>query len=231
MKTRYKRLAAALLLTASLTSCGGQGVSSGPTISDGETSVPASSDTASVSSGEKKILIAYFTADENREVDAVTSASITTVDGVNKGRVRAVADMIQSETGGDLFSIQTSVGYPSDGGKLVDFAAEEQNRGDRPELTSQIENLEDYGVIFVGYPTWWYDMPMVLYSFFDAYDFSGKTIIPFNVHNGSRFSGTIQTIQELEPEANVITDGFTVSERSVTDAAGNVAEWVKGLEL
>ena len=139
--------------------------------------------------------------------------------------------MIQSETGGDLFSIQTSVGYPSDGGKLVDFAAEEQNRGDRPELTSQIENLEDYGVIFVGYPTWWYDMPMVLYSFFDAYDFSGKTIIPFNVHNGSRFSGTIQTIQELEPEANVITDGFTVSERSVADAAGNVAEWVKGLEL
>ena len=231
MKTRYKRLAAALLLTASLTACGGQGVSSGPTISDGETSVPASSDTASVSSGEKKILIAYFTADENREVDAVTSASITTVDGVNKGRVRAVADMIQSETGGDLFSIQTSVGYPSDGGKLVDFAAEEQNRGDRPELTSQIENLEDYGVIFVGYQTWWYDMPMVLYSFFDAYDFSGKTIIPFNVHNGSRFSGTIQTIQELEPEANVITDGFTVSERSVADAAGNVAEWVKGLEL
>lgn len=74
-------------------------------------------------------------------------------------------------------------------------------------------------------------MPMVLYSFFDEYDFSGKTIIPFNVHNGSRFSGTIETIQELEPDAEVITDGFTVSERDVAEAAGDVAEWLRGLGI
>lgn len=74
-------------------------------------------------------------------------------------------------------------------------------------------------------------MPMVLYSFFDEYDFSGKTIIPFNVHNGSRFSGTIETIQELEPDAEVITDGFTVSERDVAEAAGDVAEWLRGLSI
>lgn len=72
-------------------------------------------------------------------------------------------------------------------------------------------------------------MPMVMYSFFDEYDFSGKTIIPFNVHNGSRFSGTIRTIQELEPDAEVITDGFTVSERVVADAADDVADWLRGL--
>lgn len=60
-------------------------------------------------------------------------------------------------------------------------------------------------------------MPQALYSFFDEYDFSGKTIIPFNVHNGSRFSGTIESIQELEPDAEVITDGFTVSERDVAE--------------
>lgn len=70
-------------------------------------------------------------------------------------------------------------------------------------------------------------MPMVMYSFFDEYDFSGKTIIPFNVHNGSRFSGTIKTIQELDAE--VITDGFTVSETEVVDAAEDVAEWLRGL--
>lgn len=62
-------------------------------------------------------------------------------------------------------------------------------------------------------------MPMVMYSFFEEYDFSGKTIIPFNVHNRSRFSGTISTIQELEPNASVVTDGFTVSERSEADTA------------
>lgn len=175
------------------------------------------------------ILIAYFTAGENSDVDVVSSASVTTVDGETKGRLRAVADMIQAQTGGTLFSIQTSVDYPGDGGALIDYAAEEQEEDARPELTSHIENPDDYDVIFVGYPTWWYDMPQALYSFFDEYDFSGKTIIPFNVHNGSRFSGTIETIQDLEPDAEVITDGFTVSERDVAGAAGDVADWLGGL--
>lgn len=175
------------------------------------------------------ILIAYFTAGENSDVDVVSSASVTTVDGEAKGRLRAVADMIQTQTGGTLFSIQTSVDYPGDGGALIDYAAEEQEEDARPELTSHIENPDDYDVIFVGFPTWWYDMPQALYSFFDEYDFSGKTIIPFNVHNGSRFSGTIETIQDLEPDAEVITDGFTVSERDVAGAAGDVADWLGGL--
>lgn len=128
-----------------------------------------------------------------------------------------------------MFSIQTSVVYPADGGELIDYAAEEQDENVRPELTSQIENLNQYDTIFIGFPTWWYDMPQALYSFFDEYDFSGKTIIPFNVHNGSRFSGTIDTIKELEPDATVITEGFTVSERDVADVAEDVAEWLNGL--
>lgn len=176
-----------------------------------------------------KILIAYFSAGENSDVDAVSSASVTTVGGEAKGRLRAVADMIQAETGGTLFSIQTSVEYPGDGGALIDYAAEEQEEDARPELTSHIENPDDYDVIFIGFPTWWYDMPQALYSFFDEYNFSGKTLVPFNVHNGSRFSGTIETIKELEPEAEVITDGFTVSERDVAEAAGDVADWLRGL--
>lgn len=174
-----------------------------------------------------KIVIAYFTVAENSEVDVIASASVTTINGEAKGRVGAVADMIQSEMGGELFSILTSVEYPGDGGELIDFAAEEQDDNARPELTSHIENLDDYDTIFIGYPNWWYDMPMVMYSFFEEYDFSGKTIIPFNVHNGSRFSRTIETIQELEPDATVITDGFTVSERDVADTAGDVADWLQ----
>lgn len=72
-------------------------------------------------------------------------------------------------------------------------------------------------------------MPMVMYSFFDEYDFSNKTIVPFNTHNGSGFSSTIQTIQELEPNATVITDGFTVNERDVADAGNDIAEWIDRL--
>lgn len=173
-----------------------------------------------------RILIAYFSAAENSGVDAVSSASYSMVNGEAAGRLSAVANMIQSETGGDLFSIRTSVVYPADGGKLIEYAAQEQDENARPELTSHIENPDQYDTVFIGFPTWWYDMPQALYSFFDEYDFSGKTIIPFNVHNGSRFSGTIETIQELEPAAAVITDGFTVNEKDVPDVAGDVADWL-----
>ena len=70
---------------------------------------------------------------------------------------------------------------------------------------------------------------MAVYSFFDEYDFSGKTIIPFNDHNGSRFSRTIETIQELEPDALVVEEGFTVSERDVAEAQEDVTAWLEGL--
>lgn len=176
-----------------------------------------------------KILIAYFTAAENSGVDAIASASYTSVNGQAVGRIRAVANWIAEKTGGELFSIQTETVYPTDGGELIDYAADEQDENARPVLTSHIEDLDSYDVIFVGFPTWWYDMPQALYSFFDEYDFSGKTIIPFNVHNGSRFSGTIDTIKDLEPDATIIEDGFTVSERDVANAAEDVTEWLNGL--
>ena len=182
---------------------------------------------SSEQSSGSNILIAYFTAAENSGVDAVASASYSTVNGEAVGRLRAIADMIQQNTGGDLFSIQTSVVYPTDGGELIDYAAQEQDENARPELTSHIENLDQYDTIFVGYPNWWADLPMAVYSFFDEYDFSGKTIIPFNVHNGSRFSRTIETIQELEPNATVIEDGFTISEQNVPEAADDVASWLQ----
>ncbi len=198
--------------------------------SDEASSFDESADSEGADNGNGgRILIAYFSAAENSGVDAVSSASYSMVNGEAVGRLSAVANMIQSETGGDLFSIRTSVVYPADGGELIEYAAQEQDEHARPELTSHIENLDQYDIVFIGFPTWWYDMPQVLYSFFDEYDFSGKTIIPFNVHNGSRFSGTIETIQELEPEATVMTDGFTVNERDVPDAAGDVADWLEGI--
>ena len=162
-------------------------------------------------------------------MDAVASASYTTLDGEAVGRVQALAERIQQNVGGVLFSIRTSVVYPADGGELLDYAAQEQEENARPELTTHIENLDGYDTIFIGYPNWWADLPMAVYSFLDEYDFSGKTIIPFNVHNGSRFSRTIQTIQELEPDATVVEDGFTVSEQTVADAAEDVAAWLEDL--
>jgi flavodoxin len=180
---------------------------------------------------DSNVLVVYFTAAENSDVDAVSSASVTVVDGVAKGNVRAVADEIAAYTGGDLFSIQTSVKYSGNVNSLIDYAQNEQNENARPELTTHIENLDKYDTVFIGYPTWWYDLPQVMYSFFDEYDFSGKTIIPFNSANGSRFSGTIETIQNLEPNATVITDGLSVHQRDVSNSKQEVEVWLKGLGL
>ena len=241
----YRRLGAiglSLLFAFSITACGNSGSTAAvPSSAAAQDETASSSETqdADASSeiqgsettdaGGSNILIAYFTAAENSGVDALASASYSTVNGQAVGRLRAIADMIQENVGGDLFSIRTSTVYPADGGELIEFAAQEQDENARPELTSHIENPEQYDVIFIGYPNWWADMPMAVYSFFDEYDFSGKTIIPFNVHNGSRFSRTIQTIQELEPDAEVIEDGFTINERDVPDAAADVASWLEGL--
>ncbi len=239
---KYKKYAAWMLtavLTASMAACGSadsgdsgqsteqeQETSSGTenTVSTAEDDTEASTEQES---GDGGILIAYFTAAENSGVDAEASASYSDVDGEAKGRMQALAEMIQSETGGDLFSIQTEEIYPADGGELIDYAADEQDEDARPALSTQIENLDNYDTIFIGYPNWWGDMPMPLYTFFEEYDFSGKTIVPFNSHNGSRFSNTIETIQELEPDATVIEDGFTINERDVPDAAGEIADWLE----
>lgn len=237
LKKRILSFLLAGILTLSLAACGNTDSTSGTedvskTSEQGGEIQPNTSATGESGSTEldgNNILIAYFTAAENSGVDAIASASYTTIDGQAVGRVRAVADMIQENVGGDLFSIRTSVVYPTDGGELIDYAAQEQDENARPELTSHIENLDQYDTIFIGYPNWWADLPMAVYSFFDEYDFSGKTIIPFNVHNGSRFSRTIQTIEELEPDATVIEDGFTVSEQTVAEAAPDVADWLAGL--
>lgn len=236
MKKKILILTAAFTLVLSLGACGAGNAES--TVQTETTAADADQDTETAGENTdsqgtdgSRILIAYFTAAENSGVDAVASASYSDVNGEAKGRMQALAEMIQDVTGGDLFSIRTEETYPADGGDLIDYASQEQSEDARPALTTHIENPDDYDIIFVGYPNWWADLPMPLYSFFDEYDFSGKTIIPFNSHNGSRFSNTISTIASLEPNATVIEDGFTVNERDVPDAAGDIASWVDSLGI
>ena len=92
-------------------------------------------------------------------------------------------------------------------------------------------NLDQYDVVFLGYPNWNSDLPMPLYTFLEQYDFNGKTIIPFTIHGGSGFSRTVQTIEELQPGATVVEDGLSVSRNSVPEAQNDVASWVAGLDM
>ena len=145
------------------------------------------------------------------------------------GNTEAVAQEIQSQTGADLFEIVPQTPYTDNYNEMLDIASEEQNSNARPALTGGVENFEDYDVVYVGYPNWWNDMPMILYTFFDAYDFSGKTIIPFNTHGGSGFSNTISNIAALEPNAQVNEDGFSVSRNNVQEAEPDIIAWLHDL--
>ena len=159
---------------------------------------------------DSKVLIAYFTAAENSDSDAISSASVTVVNGVAKGNLRSVADRIAEKTGGDLYSIRTDIKYPHSYNKLIDHAKTEQQENQRPKLIDPIPDIGKYDVVFIGYPTWWYDMPQAMYSFFDEYDFSGKTIYLFNSAQGSEFSGTGETVKKFEPDALSVEEGISI---------------------
>ena len=177
-----------------------------------------------------RILIAYFTVPETDGVDTVAGASRVATDSGVMGNVEFIAKEIQKNVGGDLFAINTVQQYPGTHDALLEFAYNEKSDNARPELASHIENLSDYDVIFIGYPKW-YDMPMAMYTFFDEYDFSGKTLIPFVTHGGSGFSGTIRTIQGLEPNATVMESGLSISRNNVAAAQADVKAWTERLNL
>lgn len=141
-----------------------------------------------------------------------------------------MAMTIQEAVGGELFRIETTEQYPLEHSALVDKAKLEQNKDVRPELATHIDNLNQYDTIFLGYPNWWGDMPQPLYTFLEEYDFSGKTIIPFNSHGGSGFSNTIKEIKKLQPDATVSNEGLSISRNDVSGSAQKIIDWAKGIQ-
>lgn len=170
---------------------------------------------------------------ETTEQDNMTQdeeQSTVVIDGQVLGNTQYMAYVIQETLGADIFRIEPETPYPTSHNTLVDLAKEEQNDNARPVISGAIENLEDYDTVFIGYPNWWGDMPMILYTFFDTYDFSGKTIIPFNTRGGSGFSDTLSTIRNLEPEAQVL-DGLSIPRNHIQNAEQEIMDWVNGLAL
>ena len=175
-----------------------------------------------------KSLVVYFSVPETDGVDASSGASCVLSDGEVMGNTQYVAAIISEATGSDLFEIKTVHTYPGSHKALIDAAKVETDNKARPKLATHIENLQDYDVVFVGFPNWWYDMPMPIYSFLEEYDFSGKTIIPFVTSGGSGFSSAISTIEEMESGATVI-EGISIGARSATGAQADVEAWLTDL--
>ena len=147
----------------------------------------------------ENVLITYFSrAGENYNVGIV-----------ERGNTDLLAEIVAEETGGELFRIETVKEYPAAYDEMLTVATEERTNKERPELKSAIEDFDTYDVVFVGYPIWWGDMPMAMYHFLESYDWNGKTVIPFNTHEGSGQANTVSTIKGICEDAEVM-NGFSV---------------------
>lgn len=146
------------------------------------------------------------------------------------GNTENVAKSIQSQTDSDIFEIVPATPYSDDYDTVVDLAQEEQRNNARPAISNSIENIEQYDVVYVGFPNWWGDMPMILYTFFDTYDLSDKTVALFCTSGGSGLSGTVNEVKSLEPNTTV-TQGLHIGSGSSSNPDSAVSEWLNDIGL
>ena len=214
-----RKLLAMILVTVlavmSLTACGNAG------------NEKAKEQTKPESAADAKVLVAYFTRIGNTDggfpegVDAVTSASLQQTDDGLKGNAQMIAEWIADETGGDLFAVESEDLYPADYNATVDKAQEDQSAQTRPALTKQVEDMGQYDKVYLVFPNWWADLPMPVYSFLEEYDLAGKDVVVYVTHEGSGVSGTVDTVKDLEPEANV-SEGLSIRGGDVADSENEV---------
>lgn len=231
--------AAALLLSLTLTACSGGANTSSTVSSQPESSTPSSSSSAAEESSESSITSSALSEsqDSSQPESAAEESTETGESGGTliayfswSGNTEQLAQMIQAETGGQLFEIAPATPYTEDYDQLLDVAQQEQADNARPELAGQVENWDSYSTVFVGYPDWWSDAPMLIYSFLESYDWEGKTLIPFCTSGGSGFGRSLDNLPASAPGATIL-EGFHVNGSSVDGAAEDVAAWLSGLGL
>ena len=254
LKKNIKYVAGMLLATVFLSACGSSEnaavSSSGTTVSgaiDSSVSDAYASETTeesqkivsdldaedSVSEDADKdsndTLVIYFSANNLNDVDAVSSA--TPMVG-EESAVEWMANIIHDEVGGNLVQIVPSEDYPLEYDATADLAKTEADSEARPVFNNLGIDPTSYSRVFIGYPIWWYRMPMIMETFFDTYDFDGVTIIPFNTHLGSRDGGTYDMIRDREPGATVL-EGIPVSGSDVgkDSSKEDILKWLNGLDL
>ncbi len=218
-----------LILVFSFTGCSNSNEESTQSESTRETTTEeaASSGTAADSGRQTdgKVLVAYFSWADNavldEDVDAVTSPSV-----IAPGNVEELAGWVQEETGGDLFSIRVTDPYPSDWDDCLERANEERGDDARPELGENVENLDDYDTVYLGYPNWWYGVPMALLSFLEENDLSGKQVYLFCSHGTGGLANSVDIITDALPDAEISDNIFDCYEEDASSSENDIKQWV-----
>ena len=165
----------------------------------------------------KKLIAFYSRADENYVNGQIVP--------LKTGNTEIVAGMIQKLTGADIFKLEQKQPYAADYNECIQQAREDQNRNARPELKEYPDSLEEYDVIYLGYPNYWSTMPMAVFTFLEHFNFSGKVIKPFCTHEGSGMGSSVEDIRKLCPTARV-KSGLAIQGGSVSHSQKEVENWV-----
>lgn len=165
----------------------------------------------------KKLIAFYSRADENYVNGEIKTLSV--------GNTEIAAGMIKELTGADLFKIEQQKPYAKDYNACIAQAQDDQRHNARPELKNYPASLEEYDVIYLGYPNYWSTMPMVVFTFLEHFDFSGKTIKPFCTHEGSGMGSSVRDIQKLCPSAKV-EQGLAIRGGRVRRAKKEIEQWI-----
>lgn len=209
-----------LFMIFTLAACGSDNEQTGNNSSKPVTAEPAASEQKEAAN--KKALVVFFSMPDNVDDSTVV------INGKKLGNTQYMAYVIQQNTDADIFRIEPKAPYTTNHQALVNQTKKEQETNFRPAIKDSIANFDSYGTVFIGYPIWWSDMPMIMYTFFDTYDFSGKTIVPFSTHGGSRFAGTPSIIEQLEPKARMVK-GLTISRDDIQEAEQDIINWLENI--
>ena len=177
--------------------------------------------TKTESKTDSSLLIVYFSrTGENYNVG-----------NVEVGNTAIMASYIKEYLNADSFEIVPVDKYPDSYDECLKVATKEKNEDARPVIQNKIEDISKYDTIFIGYPIWWGDMPMIMYTFMEEYDLSNKSIIPFNTHEGSGSAGTYNTIKSKLSNSNVNTNGLALQGKVARTDEGKdkVINWLKEL--
>ena len=204
MKKYFVYLMMAFAVTASA-SCTGDGYGSDG--ADGQPENPENPNPSDTLSGESNILVAYFSWSGNTE---------------------RMAEQIVAQTGADLFSIEPVTPYPEDYTACTEVALEERDSDARPAIRTTIDAdaWAAYDTVFIGCPVWWHTAPMIINTFTESYDFTGKTVVPFCTYAETYRDETLARIVELTPDARHLK-GFGAIDRN-TDG---ITEWLEKIKL
>ncbi|CVI66158.1 flavodoxin [Eubacteriaceae bacterium CHKCI004] len=190
---------------------------------DGQEENSEASGTAA--NGDSNILVAYFSWADNaileEDVDAVTSPSV-----IAPGNVQELAGWVQEQTEGDLFSIRVAEPYSSDWDECLSRANDERGEDARPELVENVENLDQYDTVFLGYPNWWYGVPMALLSFLEENDLSGKQVYLFCSHGTGGVADSVDIIEEAIPNAEISDNVFDCYEEDASSSQDEIQSWL-----